>query len=778
MKTNTFYKPKNEFGDLLASEKYVNKSIQQLSDKHDLDLENLSNRHKVNLENLEKKHDADINGIASNIISLDERPPFKIEFINDGASIELFISNAWAACTSLDERIKLKTDIGRSLYLRKTGEGDTAQYEEYICTNPGNIRVEDDTFSEGVYFNRLGAVEAIVATTKRYGSVTLEHSIYNNTIEEWNKYTSTARIAGEETDIHLPTDGLAVAPCALYDFFVADENLRKNLAEEIATRISEDVVIKERLERVETNISTSSDRLDAAESNIKHIKEELLGVIENESEGIQNTRLDVNEAAIKDIKDLIGINGCCSICGEKECSCECDGSALDCTIICKLHTLESGLTDNSDQIANVDDKLEDELRPAIQNNAESIDVINKTIGNKRDANRNNSIYGAINELFSVTSSNSNKIDTNTTKITEVETQLSDDLAILRKETLTDNIGVRPDDGYATTLWAQAKRINTSLSHITSNITAVDNKIGIRPTDGTVANDVWSQLIKSQEAIEDNAEHIIKNKSDVDKIIGEQPAGATNIWSYITAAEDDIKKDIKSLDEAVKTNNLAITKNANDIVTIGNNIESINANIGDKGDWPKADGSIHARINKINEVIGQYDETKKTIAERLDSSEDNISSLNEQISEIELTANNAKETAERIYKAHHVFNSLIIECDLPAEDEGKDGVEAQVALHYCDICDIIERNTGDKILPSNLSVIFNGARFTVEDDEMEAEHFYPEVSYLGKNDADKNSHRALVLKFAGSTVERHILVSLTYYDNDKAQPSKINVIKIN
>ena len=135
-------------------------------------------------------------------------------------------------------------------------------------------------------------------------------------------------------------------------------------------------------------------------------------------------------------------------------------------------------------------------------------------------------------------------------------------------------------------------------------------------------------------------------------------------------------------------------------------------------------------------------------------------------------------AERIYKAHHVFNSLIIECDLPAEDEGKDGVEAQVALHYCDICDIIERNTGDKILPSNLSVIFNGARFTVEDDEMEAEHFYPEVSYLGKNDADKNSHRALVLKFAGSTVERHILVSLTYYDNDKAQPSKINVIKIN
>ena len=113
-----------------------------------------------------------------------------------------------------------------------------------------------------------------------------------------------------------------------------------------------------------------------------------------------------------------------------------------------MHTLESGLTDNSDQIANVDDKLEDELRPAIQNNAESIDIINKTIGNKRDENRNSSIYGAINELFSVTSSNSNNIDANVIKIAEVERQVNGDLAILRKETLTDNIGVRPDDGYA------------------------------------------------------------------------------------------------------------------------------------------------------------------------------------------------------------------------------------------------------------------------------------------------------------------------------------------
>ena len=778
---NSFYKPKNEFGDLLASEKYVIKSVQELSDKHDLDLDNLSNKHKSDLENLELKHDADINDVLANITALDERPPFKIKFIEDGSPIEIYINNAWMSCESEDEKLKLKVDIGRTLYLRKTGEGDNAQYEEYICTNPGNIDLTDDTIGSDVHFNRLGAVEAIVATTNRFGSVTLEHSIYNNTLEQWNNYTTVVQVAGADTDTHLPKEGLAVAPCALYDFFIADENLRKELAAEIAERIAKDTLIEERLEKAESDITNNISRLTTAETNIKHIKEELLGVIESEKEGIQNTRLDVNETDIKSIKDIIGINGCCPNCGENECSCTCDNSSLDCTIICKLHNLEAGLTDNSDQIANVDDKLEDELRPAIQTNTDSINIINGTIGTKHDTKRVESICGAVNELFDITKSNNDAIITNAEKISALES----------------NVGTRPDDGYADSLWVQAKRVNDNLREMSSLIAAnkseVDEKIGARPTDGTVAEDIWSQitnmvsLINSNKTKNDEQDSTIESQAtrieSVETVIGTQPKDTTNIWTYITESKaiiDENTDNISKLTESIATNQ-------NSIGAIEEDIRGIKENIGETSHYPDAAGSIYARIKHNLETFNAYksenDNTIEKINEDLDKAEETIDSLDKRVVEAESVANAAKDKAEEIFKAHHVFNNLVIACDIPGEnfDNGEDQIEATIAIPYSFISDSIKEETGVDISPSDLTIIFNSARFTVTELELleglTAEHIIPEVSYDGTIDIDNISHRALTLTFAGYNRPRSILISLTYYNNKEVHPRKVNVLKI-
>jgi hypothetical protein len=757
---NSFYKPKNEFGDLLASEKYVIKSVQELSDKHNSDL-----------ENLEVKHNADIKDVLANVTALDERPPFKIKFIEDGSPIEVYINNAWMSCETEDEKLKLKVDIGRTLYLRKTGEGDNAQYEEYICTNPGNIDLTDDTIGNDVHFNRLGAVEAIVATTNRFGSVTLEHSIYNNTLEQWNNYTTVVQVAGEDTDTHLPKEGLAVAPCALYDFFVADENLRKELAAEIAERIAKDTLIEERLEKAESDITNNISRLTTAETNIKHIKEELLGVIESEKEGIQNTRLDVNETDIKSIKDIIGINGCCPNCSENECSCTCDSSGLDCTIICKLHNLEAGLTDNSDQIANVDDKLEDELRPAIQTNTDSINIINRTIGTKHDTTRAESICGAVNELFDITKSNNDSIIANAEKISALES----------------NVGIRPDDGYADSLWVQAKRVNDSLKEMSNLITAnkseVDEKIGTRPTDGTVAENIWSQLVSSQNAITKNKELIDANKSEVDKKIGTQPKDTTDIWTYITESKaiiDENTSNISKLSENIATNQ-------NSIGAIEGDIKVIKENIGETSHYPDAAGSIYARIKHNLETFNTYksdnDNTIGKINEDLDKAEEAIDSLDKRVVEAESIANAAKDKAEEIFKAHHVFNNLVISCDIPGENfnNGEDQIEATIAIPYDFIADSIKAETGVDIPSSDLTIIFNSARFTVTELELleglTPEHIIPEVSYDGTVDIDNISHRALTLTFAGYNVARSVLISLTYYNNKEVQPRKVNVLKI-
>jgi hypothetical protein len=159
-------------------------------------------------------------------------------------------------------------------------------------------------------------------------------------------------------------------------------------------------------------------------------------------------------------------------------------------------------------------------------------------------------------------------------------------------------------------------------------------------------------------------------------------------------------------------------------------------------------------------------------------------LNTRVVEAETVANAAKDKAEEIYKAHHVFNNLVMSCDIPGEDFNncEDQIEATIAIPYDFIAETIKAETGVDILPADLTVIFNSARFTVTEEEilkgLIPEHIIPEVEYNGTVDIDNISHKALTLTFAGYNMTRTLLISLTYYDNDKVQPRKVNVLRIN
>ena len=258
MKTNTFYKPKNEFGDELASKKLLNISIDSLEKKHNDELLDLDNKLSNQISNLDAKFDGEIS-------SLENRPTFNFKIADPDVKIEEYIQQRWSECQTVEERETLKIEIGQTIYLRSTGMG----YEEYVCTNPSDIDTDKSVISSDITFNRLGAVQAILASSERPGSVRLKHNLYDQTADEWNTLVTEETVYGIKNGNHLPKEGLAVAPCALYKFVQEDKRIEgdlKNLANEV-----------------------------------KHISEEILGVKDDAQTGLQNSRLDAHDAEINRI---------------------------------------------------------------------------------------------------------------------------------------------------------------------------------------------------------------------------------------------------------------------------------------------------------------------------------------------------------------------------------------------------------------------------------------------------------------------------------------------
>lgn len=853
MKTNTFYKPKNEFGDELASKKQLNTSIETLEKKHNNELLNLDIKLSDQISNLDTK-------FTGEITTLETRPTFNFKIANPDVTIEEYIQQRWSECDTIEQREALKVEIGQTIYLRNTGAGVEGEYEEYICTNPSDIDTSKSVVSADINYNRLGAVQAILGSLDRPGSVRLRHNLYDQTAEEWNELVTEETVYGIKNGNHLPKEGLAVAPCALYKFVQEDKRIEgdlQNLANEVK-HISEEILgVKD-----DAQTGLQNSRLDAHDVEINSIK--LKDKEQDDRLDSQNTSLVEHQTSIEDIKNVIGMTGCCTNCNEEECTCGDCNASLDCSIICKIKSMDEAITSNSDELARVDSEVvrieteivNKELRPAIEANSISIDNINKAIGTKRDTNKEESILGGLNEFNSRINENAASILENKGSIDAVASSVDQ----LRDEAFTE-IGEHPTgSAYAnTSLWFKVENLDNNLAatntKIDSNVSRIDAAVSSLQTSVGKSEDnssetsatlhgktnyLLGEAVKNTTSIS-NLNTIVGTVGDskeTDTLCGKVKKIANDLETAKTvlAAEDtklnaligndgetaningSVKQRIKFNKESIDELNSKVATNTVNIENIssvdiprleadiaGNDaaitenlskIGSINTLIGsfDASDADQNGSTICSRIKgntvAINEnnaknleqdaKLDEIDETingKNGIVATLNEHTASINEHTSKILQVENIANEAKSTAEEIFAAHHVFNSLIVECDLPGEDFNVEGVEAKIAIHYSDICDIIKENTNVTILPSDLSVIFNGARFTVDDGTTVAEQFYPEVTYEGVVDADNNAHRALVLKFAGYPETRHVLISLTYYDNTLAQPSKINFIKI-
>ena len=255
--SNKFYKPKNEYGELLVGQPALDKAIADYNaadNKIINDYKEADELLKAELIEKIDNADADINATISNLETKLEAADTEIR-----ESIQSLDNKVVAGDTELDNKIdtfktiavkviendsvesyfqqviqnkemtleELKVELGRTVYILRGSDDNISgknTYEEYICINPEIL--DENGRPEMV---RLGAVDSILARYEdpskgsRMGSVELVHNLYTGDDEVWGKYFIRDL---EGNHIEEPVPGKAVAPCTLRAFWKADEELR------------------------------------------------------------------------------------------------------------------------------------------------------------------------------------------------------------------------------------------------------------------------------------------------------------------------------------------------------------------------------------------------------------------------------------------------------------------------------------------------------------------------------------------------------------------------
>lgn len=333
MKTNTFYNPKNQYNELLASVPYVNTKSAELESK----LAAETDERNTAVHDLYNEIDT-FNTIG--VILVEE------------ASLDNYFSKR------LDEvgEETLKVELSRNVYILKNEELPNT-YEEYIYKYASIPNGEVITKENPPTMIRLGAVDSIMAYDDRLGSVQLVHNIYetfeklaNGDVEAQDELRENfyeVNLDGEFI-YHRPKKGKAAAPCALRSFFDADKEIIDSLELEIAAR--RDAIAAEETARTEES-SAIKARLDKIEAEIEG------STVEDEI-GFQDSRLDRIEAAI-------GMNHHCDNCGceHTNCKCEddkcsCSDAESKCTIYCRLNDIESDLDEHMNTLQSHNDRIE------------------------------------------------------------------------------------------------------------------------------------------------------------------------------------------------------------------------------------------------------------------------------------------------------------------------------------------------------------------------------------------------------------------------------------
>ena len=553
MKTNTFYNPKNQYNELLASIPYVKAEDAILDAKIDTEIEN----REVADETIHNKIDT-LNTIKVKWINAD-RGDNKCSNIED-----YFVSLIEPTSSFHVDFEKLKVELGQTIYIIE-GKDNSTTYEEWICLYPDfNEHHVDYNGCKIPVMVRLGAVDSILARENSPGSVQLIHNLYET--EDWSKYFATD-FEGNVT--HRPIKGEAVAPCALKAFVEADKEIIGSLELEIAARkeaveaeesarIEEDTSIKARLDKIEAEIEGSS------------IEEEI---------GFQDSRLDRIEAAI-------GINhhhcdncGCehthCT-CNDDKCSCS---DAKDkCTIYCRLNDIEGdleehmnileehgGRLENLEEITSLHEqeinnlKVEDSaIRTLIDEEVTRLDAkidgnverINERINEANINIASNKTYiQAVEERLIAEEARSKTADSQLRNDIDEEVEIRCELSDYVHHVLTENINENTNEisKHSTSLEAHESSLNiheTKLTTLHSNLSEANKELARQYVELTNEDSRLDASIKKNETAINSINKDITERIDRELTsLQNQTTSNTDAISALKEADNDIKNTI-------------------------------------------------------------------------------------------------------------------------------------------------------------------------------------------------------------------------------------------
>lgn len=753
--TNTFYKPKNEYGELLAARKYV-------------DIEISDNINALKEETNKKIDDLTANFEEKNVEVTDSITELQNkQYITFTPIFNQPIEEYIASLHSLDnfDPVAFKIKIGQTIYLRETGAGEAGEYEEYICINPYDYIPEAQNYG-ALVFNRLGAVEAIVASNRRHGSVRLLDSVYN--VENWEEFRHEEK--GTSPVSYAPSEGVAVAPYALKDFKDADNVLK-----------DKDIELEGAIAETNLKVEEIDGRTADNEAKIERIIDELGGIKEDNNAEITDSRIDKNEADISANKELIdelrkviglGPHDCNSSCTSCNCGHECKfDTEEDCCIICKVNNLDDAVNINAESLVNLD-TAHNETVDRLNFAEDNINTLNTTVGSPRDSHNPDTLRGKITFLQE--------------KDIELDGKISDiDKRVTANE---NNIGVKDSDIKTTdNIWGNIRQIESDIVDANTEISNINTTIG-NPDNNADAQTLFGRIKKNSELIDtalsntSNIGNWDTDKGTISSVIAETiesiEANTNTIGQWDTINNGTIANALKTVQELSEDNKDNITANKASIDELSSKVESLGTNPDPTGEVVTAWGEITrlktysnknvSDIEEIQNIIGDDgDTTISTIWGKIGSLSNEISNLSDEIEEtidknigeLSVRTENIEKNVDKLESEVAIIYSyprnIILGVVIPSAVELK--------LLYPEI---FKAAFGEDAgtYPTH-EVIINSIKLK-DDNNDYYEQAMPEIQYKGTFDASgDNDLRYIHIKFTDNDEQGHeAIISLTVYDN--------------
>lgn len=688
--SNKFYKPKNEYGELLVGQPALEKAIEDYkaadvvlkeADKEIIAAykaadEVLEAKLIEKIDEADNKINSTISDLKTELEAADENIRISINALDDKVvagdasldnKIDTFktITVKVVQSDSIDSYFQqviqnnemtldeLKTELGRTVYLLPGSDDDittTKTYEEYICLNPEIL--DKNGRPEMV---RLGAVDSILARAEdktqgfRMGSVELVHGIYDETFR-WEDYVI------QNLDGKLePAPGKAVAPYALLQFKQADEEIRTNLANTAADIRSEFVAADEALASDIAALQEKDASLDVdivnANIRIDEIKQELMGTAE---------ATDYSGSRIDKIEEAIGISGCPK-CGRE--ACDHDDPAKDqCTIYCRLKDIETDIQD-------LEGNINDEQERAIEREDEIETTLSNALTeeNERAITREDEIEGALAKEIKRSTDKENEISEALTAETDRAVARENEI----ENKLTSDLNVEIDrakaaEGVLTAnLNNEIARSTSKDKELTDSIEDINDIIGTHDSSSTktiweTIDDNFTSSTTLTESKFNEAKTLIDANSkvieDINNTIGSRGSSSTkSIWETIDA--NFIENNAFAENKFNETRGL-INTNITDIA-------SIKDVIGDRTATTINTDTLWGSIKKSSTDISN---NATNIANNLEQINKNTDSIN--------TINGKIDTAEAAISTHAA--------DISAITGRLSIAENNIATHYSEI----------------------------------------------------------------------------------------------